>query len=180
MKDDEKKKLHNRRVALEMAISEAFHEQCVDGTIEAAPDGAFTFSVERMADAVAEAFFEPGERPVDYSVHYSGVDLIARERKRQIVEEGWSAQHDDSHADGSLAMVAAIYALPEWQFGASFPGGRLRVNLAEALWPTSWSRLWYKPCPDDRIRELVKAGALIAAEIDRLQRRKNRMGGDDG
>lgn len=35
-------------------------------------------------------------------------------------------------------------------------------------WP--WEARFWKPCPDDRARELVKAGALIAAEIDRLQR----------
>ena len=35
------------------------------------------------------------------------------------------------------------------------------------MWP--WDLEWFKPSPYDRIRELVKAGALIAAEIDRLQ-----------
>lgn len=30
----------------------------------------------------------------------------------------------------------------------------------------------FKPTPDDRIRELVKAGALIVAEIERLQRQQ--------
>jgi hypothetical protein len=33
-------------------------------------------------------------------------------------------------------------------------------------WP--WAERFWKPTPDDRVRELVKAGALIAAEIDRL------------
>lgn len=31
-----------------------------------------------------------------------------------------------------------------------------------------WDNEWWKPSPDDRKRELVKAGALIAAAIDRL------------
>ena len=35
-------------------------------------------------------------------------------------------------------------------------------------WP--WSDKWWKP--KDKIRDLVRAGALIAAEIDRLQRLK--------
>jgi hypothetical protein len=34
----------------------------------------------------------------------------------------------------------------------------------------------WKPSPDDRFRELVKAGALIAAEIDRLLRAKSTDG----
>lgn len=35
-----------------------------------------------------------------------------------------------------------------------------------AEWP--WDEMLWKPTPDDRIRELAKAGALIATEIDRL------------
>jgi hypothetical protein len=35
-------------------------------------------------------------------------------------------------------------------------------------WP--WFQERWKPTPDNRIRELVKAGALIAAEIDRMLR----------
>ena len=38
------------------------------------------------------------------------------------------------------------------------------------LWP--WKEAWWKPTPEDRIRELVKAGALIVAEIDRLRRKE--------
>jgi len=34
------------------------------------------------------------------------------------------------------------------------------------IWP--WEKSWWKPTPNDRVKELVKAGALIAAEIDRL------------
>ena len=55
-----------------------------------------------------------------------------------------------------MAVAAACYALPAWC------RGRTR------RWP--WDDEWWKPTPDDRIRELVKAGALIAAEIDRLLR----------
>ncbi|MEM5768085.1 MAG: hypothetical protein AAGU23_06610 [Bacillota bacterium] len=48
-----------------------------------------------------------------------------------------------------------------------------RISVAEAramgLLPKKEKR---KPTPDDRIRELKKAGALIAAEIDRLQRKE--------
>lgn len=33
-----------------------------------------------------------------------------------------------------------------------------------------FSSVWWKPSPENRIKELAKAGALIAAEIDRLQR----------
>lgn len=106
----------------------------------------------------------------------TGVELIAQERQRQIEQEGWSLEHDQEHDDDSLARAAAIYATPTerrrmvWRNSAD-PGmapGRGDYSWREPEgWP--WEREAYKPTPDDRIRELVKAGALIAAEIDRLR-----------
>ena len=88
-----------------------------------------------------------------------GVERIAQERERQIEEEYWSYEHDDNHRDGELAMAAACYAYYE-----------------DAEYPEHWpfdDDCW-KPSPDNRIRDLEKAGALIAAEIDRLMRLANR------
>lgn len=88
-----------------------------------------------------------------------GVGLIAAERDRQVSEEGWTPEHDDTHTNGSLVLAAAWYALAE----------AVRWNPASVrpAWP--WGRT--PPKRDgDRVRELVKAGALIAAEIDRLHR----------
>lgn len=91
----------------------------------------------------------------------TGVELIAEERHRQIEVEGWTPEHDNMHHNDQLALVACCYAIPE----------RIRVYFNwVALWPLEWSiKTWFKPSPSDRIRELQKAGALIAAEIDRLQ-----------
>jgi len=94
-----------------------------------------------------------------------GVGMIATERQRQIAEEGWTPDHDDEHEKDSLAMAAACYAEPDW--ARKFRNGRGETTPPNG-WP--WDREWWKPTPDDRIRELVKAGALIAAEIDRLRR----------
>lgn len=90
----------------------------------------------------------------------TGVELIAAERERQVSEEGWSAEHDASHDQGELARAAGCYAFPAYKLPT-------RHGLPE-FWP--WERSWWKPTPDDRVRELVKAGALIAAELDRLRR----------
>lgn len=90
----------------------------------------------------------------------NGVALIAAERQRQIESEGWTPEHDDEHGDGEIAAAAACYASPAWS--------RMRSHQPPLLWP--WDEQWWKP--GDRIRELVKAGALIAAEIDRLQRQE--------
>lgn len=83
------------------------------------------------------------------------VRLIAAERRRQVEKEGWTPEHDDTHTDGELAGAAACYAM--W-------GDQKRPP---SRWP--WDPGWWKP-GSDPLRRLVKAGALIAAEIERLQR----------
>lgn len=86
---------------------------------------------------------------------------IAAERQRQISAEGWSPEHDDSHVSGELAMAAAVYAL------TSFLDTEQSRNMAfTRYWP--WDRCWFKPAGGRR--DLVRAAALILAEIDRLDR----------
>jgi len=86
------------------------------------------------------------------------IALISDERKRQREEENWTIEHDDKHTNDQLAIAASCYCLPNGQ----------REFRVRDQWP--WEYEWWKPTPDDRIRELVKAGALIVAEIERLQR----------
>lgn len=87
------------------------------------------------------------------------IKLIAAERERQISQEGWTISHDDAHESEELARAAACYSIARYWRTESILG---------MLWP--WHQKWWKPLPDNRIRELVKAGALIVAEIERLQR----------
>ena len=99
----------------------------------------------------------------------TGALRIVRERERQIVSEGWDAEHDAQHKTGQLALAAALYAIPPYRRHPNV-GGLINgsVDMVRALWPGSWSPRWWKPDIDNRVRELEKAGALIAAEIDRL------------
>lgn len=89
---------------------------------------------------------------------------VARERDRQITKEGWSAEHDDAHSCGEMAAAAACYALHA-------AGERQDVTEAgdtfiPTYWP--WSPEWWKP--KDKRRDLVRAAALLIAEIERLDR----------
>lgn len=92
----------------------------------------------------------------------TGSEIITQERERQLSQEGWTAQHDDNHPQGHLALAGACYAL---DFA-------LYCRTAKELWP--WDIEWWKPSKEatipESIHELAKAGALIAAEIDKLQR----------
>lgn len=94
----------------------------------------------------------------------AAIDLIATERQRQIIQEGWSFSHDDQHNDGELAAAATCYAMPDEIRNAII----WNITVRFRIWP--WADCFWKPSPGNRIRELVKAGALIVAEIERLQR----------
>ncbi len=84
-----------------------------------------------------------------------GAETIHVERLRQITDEGWTARHDDKHVNGEMIAAAIAYL--------SCPPD----DTPPGCWP--WDATWWKPSPDLR-RNLVKAGALIAAEIDRIDR----------
>lgn len=91
---------------------------------------------------------------------HQAMTLIHTERRRQIVQEGWTEQHDDEHDDGAMAKAAAIYHL--------HATGKCRFgdNGIPLGWP--WDAQWWKP--KDPMRDLVRAGALYVAEKERLCR----------
>lgn len=84
-------------------------------------------------------------------------DVLA-ERERQKEVEGWHPDHDDGYAECELAVAAAMYAL----YSDSYPN----AGQPPQLWP--WAPEWWKP--KDYRRDLIRAGALILAEIERLDR----------
>ncbi|HGH7300111.1 TPA: hypothetical protein ACKRX8_000119 [Pseudomonas aeruginosa] len=90
---------------------------------------------------------------------------VQSERRRQINVEGWTPEHDDKHETGALASAAGCYAM----FSLAYPAGD-----PSHFWP--WDKSWWKPSPDGR-RNMVKAGALILAEIERLDRAAASQGG---
>jgi hypothetical protein len=84
----------------------------------------------------------------------TGVELIAKERTEQLKKHGWDAAHDDNHKEEQL-LSTALYALTE------------DVDY----WPDDWcDDYMIKIAAKDPKERLVVAGALIAAEIDRLER----------
>lgn len=95
----------------------------------------------------------------------TGIELIAEERQRQIEKEGWTKEHDAQHKNDELANAAICYADPNIHYHQE--NRIMRHRIPNEFWPKQWDIRWFKPT--DRIRDLVKAGALIAAEIDRLQ-----------
>lgn len=90
----------------------------------------------------------------------TGIELITEERERQISQEGWTPEHDDKHDDNELGMAATSYILAADDRGAN-------PEVLLTYWP--WDQSYFKPVCDP-VRNLVIAGALLAAEIDRISR----------
>ena len=91
-------------------------------------------------------------------------DVLA-ERRRQVEVEGWTTAHDDGANDvAAMADAAACYAMHAGQMLArAYSTPCLQPH---SLWP--WDASWWKPTTPRR--DLVKAGALILAEIERIDR----------
>lgn len=107
------------------------------------------------------------------------IDEIAAERRRQVEAEGWTNEHDDEHESGQMALAAACYAAPH-----AFPGMVVAHHWTDAsrymdaesepvgevvvpnAWP--WDGQWFKLT--NTRRDLIKAAALIVAEIERIDR----------
>jgi len=107
---------------------------------------------------------QPGN--TDQTVQQTGVALIAAERRRQIAAEGFSAEYDDTRLDSELAWAACYYAMP----CPLHVSGCGLVTPSDIFDETGFDTQWAKRDNKSRVRQLAVAGALIAAEIDRLQR----------
>ena len=86
------------------------------------------------------------------------LDVIA-ERQRQKAVEGWTSEHDDKYGKSQLLWASSCYVL-----NAIHPFNRIPFD-----WP--WTPEWWKPT--NPRRDLVKAGALILAEIERIDRQES-------
>lgn len=120
---------------------------------------AAILAIEEQARAAAPHPTAP-PNPLEENRPMDSLTLIAVERARQVLDEGYTADHDTGHAE-ELAAAAGSYALPEAERPKDF-----YATGVPATWP--WEGRYWKPTPDDRRRELVKAGALIVAALDAL------------
>lgn len=99
---------------------------------------------------------------------------IEAEVRRQRTDEGWTEEHDDAHEFGELSQAGACYALhaslQAWRMhDADIPYAD--ENTPE-YWPVEWESDAWKP--KNPRKDLVRAAALIVAEIERLDRAEER------
>lgn len=101
----------------------------------------------------------------------SVIDEVASERRRQIEVEGWTPEHDDQHDCREMAQAAACYAEQyvgrQWTYNdAEYGPDYYQADEPHADWP--WDESWWKP--KSPRRDLIRAAALLVAEIERLDR----------
>ena len=94
------------------------------------------------------------------------IEMIQAERERQKKVEGWTEKHDDEHVNGQLADAAACYATT-WEEPYILD---TKNSPVQRIWP--WDGKWDKRKKHHRVKCLVIAGALIVAELERLQRKE--------
>lgn len=100
----------------------------------------------------------------------AGCELIYQERVRQIEAKRRTLEHDRRvNTKGELAHAGACYALLAGGLtrAATIPGGTPDVVALAPLKQWPWTGAAWKPS-NSRLKNLVRAGALIAAEIDRV------------
>lgn len=125
-------------------------------------------AVKVHRQGAGQAGYDRALTDIGYTV---SVGMIAAERRRQVEQESWNSHHDDGHVNGELALAAACYAIDaagRASFALPVERGSIEISIDSVRlhWPFSWE--WWKS--SSPLRNLVKSGALISAEIDRRLR----------
>lgn len=126
-----------------------------------------------------EAWGEPDDSRFEAAMEAGWIDPtdlskaildVMNERDRQWNEEHFDPAHDDRHVKGELARAGAAYAVhASYTDKVRHERTEKWRNQPPSVWPQKWARNWWKP--KDRRRDLVRAAALLIAEIERLDRR---------
>lgn len=134
-----------RRIAELERITEGVDQLAIDGGWTARGMSEYTKTLESKLELPAVA------------------DVLA-ERQRQVSEKGYTAESDDSYIPGILCLAGAAYAVA----ASAYPDARRRANR---LWPWPNAPKYFEPARKNNPRaNLVKAAALIIAEIERIDR----------
>lgn len=92
---------------------------------------------------------------------------LVEERERQVDVEGFAPARDDALPPHELSMMAASYAIePSWR--------SMAIAAGDARVPMTWPRTKASWKPRDDRRDLIRAGALILAAIERIDRAAER------
>ena len=94
-----------------------------------------------------------------------GAQDVFAERQRQMSVEGWTPEHDAQHVNNELTRAACCYATHAYERGWT-DADTYQQEALPFQWPDNWSEAGWKP--KSPRQDLVRAAALIIAEIDRM------------
>ncbi len=174
--DDDESELDGMWDAWKAAVAELVEALKKAQTINAAAEklvrckGRYHSEQNYRALAALFGVTTPDLPPMDSescTVTAAAADVLA-ERKRQVSVEGWTPSHDDTHKNNEMAFAAACYAFhaaaASWDLEDC--GTEYDSHPAPKNWP--WEPEWWKP--KSARADLVRAGALILAELERIDR----------
>ena len=97
---------------------------------------------------------------------YKIIKEIEKERIRQIEDEGFTEKQDRfNHQKYELSLAAICYAATEQVY---ILRSSSQVHSFQDPWP--WHVKWDKRATHNKRKKLIIAAALIAAEIERIDR----------
>jgi hypothetical protein len=172
--------LQRQALALEHQADQLHRKRDYSAELPAADAEQLRAAIQRLAGAaglqpqdawphgeIGLSLIEAQDMPTMAAVHTQAAVDVLTERHRQVTAEGWTPAHDDEHDSGELAAAGSAYAIaasdalhPHSQGDGDFTAG------PPLSWP--WDAEWWKPAEPRRM--LVKASALLIAEIERLDR----------
>jgi hypothetical protein len=159
--------LHSWRGLMSL-LDEHWPADVFDGSSDDSDPGPRIVFLVRQVDLLRRELVTVRERDAMSASPDTGADRIRFERCRQVLLKGFSLDHDDQHSAGELVAAAVAYANAGLVSQYRPDAGGILSHMDNTIgWP--WQRSEWKPS-DDPIENLVRAGALIAAEIDRLLR----------
>ena len=134
------------------------------------------FVAAAAAEAKAAAPYAPGSDHVWFS---QAIRDVGAERRRHVEVEGFDYAHDDAHIRGEMAAAAACYATnasiaSRFEADGSIASDQIEAAHARCEAPPGWPWAWRWWKPRSRRFALVRAAALIMAEIERLDRKGER------
>ena len=138
------------------------------GNLQEDPNGSWVLAADaairdkRLMDKISalQLRLTAADERADVLSPGSALGDVHLERMRQVDVENRSPVDDDDYSLGQLAYAAAGYA------HGSVPAQQVQGCLRPSYWP--WHPRWWKPGSPRRM--LVKAAALILAEIERIDR----------
>lgn len=96
----------------------------------------------------------------------TGIELIQQERQKQIDKYDFTGEHHAAHPewyeDGQLISAAGMLS--------QYDPDKQPEDLYRRIVPLNWDKEWWqRMCDKPLTNRIIIAGALLAAEIDRLQ-----------